>query len=293
MSGEESTPMVDNFTNDSSMMIAYERSQESKRGGDALFNDPFAAALAGEKGESLSNAFGSNCHYFGFNGWTDFHKTWTVVRTKYIDDEVRRHASTGRFRQCVNLGAGMDTRAYRLECYQNFSNGSFEVDMETVNANKTKVFQEILGNPKPFSPAVHTVSLDFLSEETSLLEALGECGSFDTDEASIFISEGLIMYLGEVGKLKLLREISTVAAPGSVLILQFMEDPANNSSSALSTEEATHGLQEGGWEALTFSRFGDEVLNYGRFPIDKFEPSLGFSFVTCKKREEIGSVRKK
>jgi O-methyltransferase involved in polyketide biosynthesis len=44
---------VDSFTNDSAMMIAYERSLESQRS-NALFTDPFAAALAGSKGESLS-----------------------------------------------------------------------------------------------------------------------------------------------------------------------------------------------------------------------------------------------
>ena len=49
-------------------------------------------------------------------------------------------------------------------------------------------------------------------------------------------------------KLKLLRNISEVAAPGSVLILQFilqfMEDLENNSSAALSTAKATSILEE-------------------------------------------------
>ena len=64
---------MDNFTNDSAMMIAYERALESKRE-DALFNDRFASALAGSKGETLSSNFGNMCTVFGFPEWPEFHK---------------------------------------------------------------------------------------------------------------------------------------------------------------------------------------------------------------------------
>ena len=33
-----------------------------------------------------------------------------------------------------------------------------------------------------------------------------------------------------------------------------------------------------GWDNLIFSRYGDETLNYGRFPTDKFKPSGKFFF---------------
>ena len=79
---------VGNFTNDSSMMIAWERHLESERA-DAFFVDPFAKALAGSKGQKLSEEFGSMCSTFEVPGWEEFHKTWVAVRTKYIDDFVR------------------------------------------------------------------------------------------------------------------------------------------------------------------------------------------------------------
>lgn len=271
-----------NFTNDSAMMIAWERSLESARP-DALFHDPFAAALASNKGEALSEGFGANAALFGLTDWPEFHKTWTSVRTKYIDDTVTRHASTGRFRQLVNLGAGMDTRAYRLPCYAAFTNGTFDVDMEVVNGNKTKIFAEYLGAPKAHSGSVHNVNLDFLSEETSLAAVLGAIEAFDESQPTVFICEGLIMYLGAEGKTKLIRDVSAVAAPGSVLVLQFMEDAKNNAPQALSTEEAKQRLGEGGWDELQFSRFGDESLNFGRFPTARFPPNAGFSFVVAVK----------
>merc|ERR1719291_1180923 len=167
-----------------------------------------------------------------------------------------------------------------MECYSSFSNGSFEVDMENVNVKKVKIFEDFLGGPKPFS-AVHNVNLNFLSEETSLKKELTSIDSFDETKPTMFVSEGLIMYLGEVGKFKLLRDLSTVAAPGSIFILQFSEDLVNNAPHSLSTDDATSALQDGGWSEFEFSRFGDETLNYGRFPTAKYSPSATFSFVVC------------
>ena len=65
MSAEPAAPAaeqaVDNFTNDSAMMIAWERALESRRGEAALFHDPLAEALAGTKGERLSADFENMC----------------------------------------------------------------------------------------------------------------------------------------------------------------------------------------------------------------------------------------
>ena len=47
--------------------------------------------------------------------------------------------------------------------------------------------------------------------------------------------------------------------------------------------EATATLTELGWADLEFSKYGDERLNFGRFPTGKFEPSAAFSFVVCRK----------
>ena len=71
---------VDNFTNDSAMMIAWERHLESQRD-DALFKDPFAKALAGTKGQGLSANFGKMCTTFEFPGWEDFHRSWVFDPT--------------------------------------------------------------------------------------------------------------------------------------------------------------------------------------------------------------------
>jgi len=153
-----------------------------------------------------------------------------------------------------------------------------------VNKNKATIFAYFLGAPKSHCSMVNNIDLDFLSEEVSLAKKLAET-SFDALKPAIFLCEGLIMYLGAEGKLKLLRDISEAAAPGSVFVLQFMEDVKNNTPEALRTDEAKATLVDGGWQDLVFSQFVDETLNYGRFPTDRFPPQAGFSFVVCVKSE--------
>lgn len=269
------------------MMIAWERFLESKNE-NALFQDPFAEALAGTKGEKLSEGFGNNCTMFEFEGWPEFHKTWVAVRTRFIDDRIAQHAASGKFAQIVNLGAGMDTRAHRMECYKAFATGSIEVDMAVINDNKKKVFGELLGAPAPHCPQTY-IDLDFLDEEKTLATELGS--PFDANAPTVFVSEGLIMYLGGIGKMKLLKDVSAVAAPGSVFVLQFMSAEGTQAAkdnpaaldAALSQTQVTQALTEHGWEGLEFYKFGDEGLNFGRFPNDKFEPRGTFAFCVCTK----------
>ena len=96
------------FTNDSAFMIAYERAIETEnRIETPLICDPFARLLTGGggggennnnddnnndnndncKGKELSDLFGINASK-QFNLWPDFHKQWTAVRTKFIDDHI-------------------------------------------------------------------------------------------------------------------------------------------------------------------------------------------------------------
>ena len=125
---------------------------------------------------------------------------------------------------------------------------------------------------------MEAVDLDFLDEKQTLATELGKT-RFDATAATVFISEGLIMYLGESGKLKLIADVSAVAAPGSVVfVLQFMDASAPQ---ALSVEEATRELNRHGWEKLEFTKFGDKKLDFGRYPRDRFKPNSAFSFCVC------------
>src|SRR6266704_1678162 len=87
---------------DTAFWIAYLRALESNRG-DALFHDPFAAQLAGERGRKISEAMPTS----RIVGWT------VALRTKIIDEFIA-FAINGGVDTVFNLGAGLDTRPYRL-----------------------------------------------------------------------------------------------------------------------------------------------------------------------------------
>lgn len=264
---------LDNFTNESALMIAYERAIETESE-EPLISDPYARRLAGTKGEALSATFGENGHYFGFPDWPEFHKTWTVVRTKFIDDKIgalinEAHDAPLQF---VNLGAGLDTRALRLDCLKD-AQGSWEVDMEVINSFKAQVFANM-----PDAASVcpqHIVSADLLNA-TGLESALA-AEDFDKTIASVIVAEGLIMYLPGKEE-QLLQAVSGIAASGSTLILNFLDAGAHG----ISAERLQEILEVEGWTQFEVNQFGDEVLDYGRFN-KSFAPSASFSFLVCKK----------
>jgi methyltransferase (TIGR00027 family) len=72
---------------------------------NAIFNDPLAAKLAGEQGRKI---IGSLPKQAFIGGWT------VVIRTKIIDDFIQVAIAEG-VDTILSLGAGLDTRPYRLE----------------------------------------------------------------------------------------------------------------------------------------------------------------------------------
>lgn len=91
-----------NDVSETTRWVAAYRAEESARP-DAVFHDPFAERLAGERGRAIAAAAARKMH----RGWS------IVARTKIIDDLVLRSVGEGCDR-VLNLAAGLDTRPYRL-----------------------------------------------------------------------------------------------------------------------------------------------------------------------------------
>jgi methyltransferase (TIGR00027 family) len=86
-------------TTESALLTAGWRAMESSRS-DALFHDPLAAGLAGERGLRIAR--------------TRPEGAWVVaIRTGLIDAFIQSAISSG-IDTVVNLGAGLDTRPYRM-----------------------------------------------------------------------------------------------------------------------------------------------------------------------------------
>jgi methyltransferase (TIGR00027 family) len=88
---------------DTAFMVAAYRARESERP-DGLFRDPLAARLAGARGKEIVASLPQNTP----GGWS------VAIRTVVIDEllaaAVARGADT-----VLNLGAGLDTRPYRMK----------------------------------------------------------------------------------------------------------------------------------------------------------------------------------
>ena len=113
-------------------------------------------------------------------------------RTCWLDDVVDTFArkEDGRQFNVVFLGAGFDTRSYRLESIlTNEDANLYEVDAAGTQSNKRRT----LNNARIDSSHVQFVDCDF--EREDWLECLQTKSDFDRSLATAFVWEGVMMYL--------------------------------------------------------------------------------------------------
>src|SRR4051812_46162405 len=89
---------------DTALWVAYYRGEESERS-DALFRDPYAKLLAGERGRRIADGMGQTSRY---TRWT------LVIRTVLIDRFIENVIREAAVDTVLNLGAGLDSRPYRM-----------------------------------------------------------------------------------------------------------------------------------------------------------------------------------
>ncbi len=230
---------------------------------DPLFVDPFARSLAGDAGsefEERASAIGTN--------------PYLTIRTKYFDDELQKVVREGQIRQVVLLAAGMDTRAFRFDWPADLR--WFEVDRQEIFDHKEAV---LAGMNAKASCERTTVVADLAHDWISALSAAG----FDAELPSVFLVEGLLVYLPEEMVDRLLSQIASVTPEGSVLLTDipgtelltspFMADHLKVLEQAgcpwifgVSDPEAF--CERLGWSAKVVVP-GEDKANYGRwtFPV--------------------------
>lgn len=108
-------------------------------------------------------------------------------RKSYIDDNLAE--SLPSVEAVVILGAGLDTRAYRLA--RNNDVPVFEVDLPVNIARKRAVVSRVFAE---VPPSVRLVSVDF--ERDDLMATLGSYG-YRVDSPTFFVWEGVTQYLTE------------------------------------------------------------------------------------------------
>jgi methyltransferase (TIGR00027 family) len=161
---------------DTARLVALDRAIETERP-DALFHDPFARRLAGERGVRIakSNPLGAGKSGIG----------WPIItRTYLIDRMIQAHIAQGGD-AVINLAAGLDTRPYRMDMPSSLQ--WIEVDLPEILAHK----EGILRGEKPVC-ALERIRLD-LSDVPARQELFARLGR--ESRKALVISEGLVVYL--------------------------------------------------------------------------------------------------
>src|SRR6516225_2759316 len=158
---------------DTARWVAVYRARESERP-DAAFRDPYARALAGERGEQIARAveFGEE-------------HAWSFIARTYLFDRVVMRAVEGGVDLIVNLAAGLDARPYRMSLPPTLR--WIEVDLPEILDYKEKILQST-------TPAcqLERVRLD-LSNVDARRGLFARLGRSATNV--LVLTEGLLVYL--------------------------------------------------------------------------------------------------
>ena len=182
---------------DTARWVAVYRAMESERP-DALFRDPLAARLAGERGREIERRLPKPMRR---NVWP------MVMRTKAIDDLVGAAVDGGADR-VVNLAAGLDTRPYRLALPPSLT--WIEADLPGILDEK----ERLLSGESPRCRVLREpVDLADPAQRGAFLDR-ATAGSTHT----VVITEGLLVYLTDEAVRGLARDLAARPAVRSWVV---------------------------------------------------------------------------
>jgi methyltransferase (TIGR00027 family) len=248
--------------------IAAVRARESGRT-DRLFDDPFAAGLAGERG--FASMAASEKASGGEN-------SFIPVRVRWFDDVVATAARDG-IRQVVLLGAGLDTRPYRLDLPGDLD--WYEMDRPEIFESK----QPALAGAVPRCGR-RTVAADLAGDWSAALDGAG----FRPERRTLWLAEGLFFYLAGESVLGLLRTAADRCPPDSLFAADVMSASGldrpgmrayrdycarNRLPPPYGCDDPAGLLLAGGWQPDVITTPGGPGANYGRLPAAPDGPRRG------------------
>lgn len=185
-----------------------------------------------------------------------------LCRTRYMDDVLRDAVAEG-VEQVVILGAGFDTRPYRITDTAGVE--VFEVDHPAVQSAKRQALDRA---SIPVPSNVSFVAIDF--ERDDLADALAEAG-FRPGVRTLFIWEGVTQYISREAIEDTLAWVAGEAGPGSRLVFSYVRDDVVAGDAASDAERKVMARAERGgapWRTglepervpILLERYGLEVV---------------------------------
>ena len=263
----------------SARWVAAQRLRESERT-DRLFSDPLAPALSGDEGMAALKLSEK------YNPRHEETANYIAIRTRFFDDVAQADATAGT-RQIVLPAAGMDARAYRISW---LGTTLYEIDHPHVLAAKEEILQ---AQHRALECKRITIGADLTQD---WIHGLLDSG-FRSNEQSTWLIEGLFYYLDEPAVNRILKDVSRLAAPGSVLVTDLVSRSLLTSpwmqQALKAMEEQGMGWRFGtddpvglfavhGWGAAMKDP-GEEGARYDsqRFPV---QPRSSWSFFVLARR---------
>ncbi|NJC71255.1 SAM-dependent methyltransferase [Planosporangium thailandense] len=240
--------------------IAAARARESERP-DRLFHDPWAHLLAGDTGWAMLEA--SERASGGENALLP-------VRTRFFDDVVL--AAAHWTSQVVLLGAGLDTRAYRLELPPRLD--VYEIDRPDSFTAKEAVLTAADAWP---ACARRTVEADLRADWRSPLLDAG----FDPAAPTVWVAEGLLFYLGSAAVDELLSQAAALSEARALMVadffgtgllrlpsMRFLVEQCELTGWPLPfcTDDPVALLDRHGWRPCAITEPGQSDANFDRLP---------------------------
>lgn len=155
---------------------------------------------------------------------------YVIARTKYVDTVLREEMEKG-IDQIVILGAGFDSRAVRFDNI-NTKTTFFELDSVHTQTAKIRRFRK---KGISFPDTTKYIPIDFNAD--SISDVLLQNG-FSPDRRSIFLMEGLVMYLKNDAVRELFETVSALSSDGSGAVFDYIH------ASVLQRENRYYGEKE-------------------------------------------------
>jgi methyltransferase (TIGR00027 family) len=179
-----------------------------------LFQDPYADALAGDEVDALLSRWRkvAQAQAVPLEQVITKRTRYIAVRTKFMDDLL--NSTLAEYKQVVILGAGLDTRAYRLAWSPDTTvpdTTVYEVDCPEVLQYKAQVLQDVTP-----TCIYRPVSGDLAAPGAKWATAILNAG-YQTTVPTLWLVEGVVMYLQEQEVHLLLQTLSHLSVSGSVL----------------------------------------------------------------------------
>lgn len=245
-----------NDVTDTAFWIAAYRAEETNRK-DALFKDPLASLLIGDQGVSIATRTQGSRY-----------TAWSVVIRTYIIDRFIMNLLPKNIDTVINLGAGLDTRPYRLDLPENLR--WIEVDLPKIIDQKN----EILKNENA-KCRLERVKLDLSNDETR--NAFFSQVSKESQNVLV-LTEGVVPYLSNSDAESLAVSLFLqknfrywITEYYSPEILEFLRTPKRlkqmqNAPFLFYPEDWFQFFKNYGWNLLETNYFGLESEKIGRTP---------------------------